>query len=127
MSMTRVCLGLAALPLLTGVALAAPTQLTDLQMDKIAAGADFYEADDSNTSISVVAVHERSPNTFTQTVSSSAHPLTVTTCVNLGPTCTAAAPGTGNNNIGGTVNPGGGSPYYLLINNYALSVGAAFR
>lgn len=127
MSMTKVFLGLAALPFLAGVALAAPTQLTDQQMDKIAAGSDFYENDASNTAIVVISVHERSPNTFTSTVSSSAHPLTVTSCVNVSPTCGAPATQAGTNSIGGTINPGGGSPYYLLINNYALSVGAAFR
>jgi hypothetical protein len=133
MSMTKVFLGLAALPFLTGAALAAPAQLTDQQMDKIAAGSDFYELTPSNTAVVVVAVHERSPNTFgPDTTSSSAHPLGITTCVNITATCGAVVPVTnpslaGTNNIGGAITPGGGSPYYLLINNYALSVGAAFR
>jgi len=153
MSMTRLILGFATLPLLAGVALAAPTQLTDRQMDKIAAGSDFHEEDDSNGAIVVVSVHERFPNAFADQVSSSAHPDSVNKCINVTATCGPATPPTpvagntnpslaGTNFIGGSVNPGGicpgggasgscgyngGSPYYLLINNYALSVGAAFR
>jgi hypothetical protein len=133
MSMTRVLFGLATLPLLAGVALAAPNQLTDRQMDKISAGSDFFEHDASNGAVVVVAVHERAPFTFQATDTSTAHPESITVCINQGPTCGTTA-GTGNNNIGGTINPGvtgptptGASPYYLLINNYALSVGAAFR
>jgi len=150
MSMTKLILGLATLPLLAGVALAAPIQLTDRQMDKIAAGADFMEEDDSNGAIVVVSVHERAPNTLAANVSSSAHPESVNKCINVSTSCapvtgtvSTVQPSTnetGTNFIGGSssnsaavpntpflaVN-GSGSPYYLLINNYALSVGAAFR
>jgi hypothetical protein len=93
MRMTRVLYGLAALPLLAGVALAEtpqqtnggkalakqPMQLTEQQMDKVTAGWQFLEIDTFNTGFTIVAVY-LGPNTLT--------------C----PTC------------------------YLLINNFAISV-----
>lgn len=81
--MRKLLYGLAALPLLAGVALAAePMQLSSLQMDKVTAGWDLAEVDISNTSVTVVSIYERPHNTIT--------------C----PGC------------------------YLLINNFAFSVGS---
>jgi hypothetical protein len=71
MSMTRVLYGLAALPLLAGVALAEtpkqsnhaksvakqPMQLTEQQMDKVTAGWSLQEEDLSNTSDTWVSIY----------------------------------------------------------------------
>jgi hypothetical protein len=101
MNITKVLYGLAALPLLAGVALAEtpkqsnvakqPMQLTELQMDKVTAGWDLREVDVFNTGVVWVSVYERTntaPPVFT----------------------------TGNT----IVCPG----CYLLINNFAISVGS---
>jgi hypothetical protein len=113
MSMTKVLCGLAALPLLTGVAFAAPvqsnqskalvkqpTQLSEQQMDKVTAGWDFLEIDIYNTGVSVVSVWQKAALT-------PANPV---------------FPGTG---------PGGFNTIacgscYLLINNPAISVASQF-
>lgn len=113
MSMTKVLYGLAALPLLMGVAFAAPaqsnqskalvkqpTQLSEQQMDKVTAGWDFLEIDIYNTGVSIVAVWQKTPLT-------PANPV---------------FPGTGAGGANTIVCPG----CYLLINNPALSVGSQF-
>lgn len=114
MSMTKMLFGLVALPLLAGVAFAAPapqsdgskalakqpTLLSETQMDKVTAGADFFEVTISNTSVTIVALHER-----TNTVSIGTPPVPV-----LAPGNTIVCPGC-----------------FLLVNNPALSVGSAFR
>jgi hypothetical protein len=57
--------GLAALPLLAGVALAQePLKLSDQQMDKVTAGWDLREIDISNTSVTAVAIYQRPSNTI---------------------------------------------------------------
>ena len=115
MSMTKILCGLAALPLVAGVALAEPaqqspidkasakqpTQLSEQQMDKVTAGADFFEVTISNTAITTVALHERT-NTVT------AGPVTGGVGLAAGNTITCPT-------------------CFLLINNPALSVGSAFR
>jgi hypothetical protein len=61
--MKSVLSGLAALPLLAGVALAGqPVQLNDKQMDKVTAGWDAQFTETSNTSITNVSVY-KTPNT----------------------------------------------------------------
>jgi hypothetical protein len=56
--MKRLICGLAALPFLAGVALAAePVQLNDKQMDKVTAGFSFRETDISNTSWTQVSLY----------------------------------------------------------------------
>lgn len=63
--MKRLLYGLAALPLLAGVALAQePMQLTSQQMDKVTAGWDLLEIDLSNTSLTAVAVYQHPSNTI---------------------------------------------------------------
>lgn len=73
MSMTRVLYGLAALPLLAGVALAEtpkqsndskalakqPMQLSEKQMDGVTAGWDLREIDIFNTGVTYVSIWER--------------------------------------------------------------------
>jgi hypothetical protein len=57
--MKRLIFGVAALPLLTGLALAGqPVQLTDNQMDKVTAGVVFSEVDISDLSVSSIAINE---------------------------------------------------------------------
>lgn len=57
--MKSVFYGLAALPLLAGVALAGqPMQLSDTQMDKVTAGWDVLISEVSNTSITGISVYE---------------------------------------------------------------------
>src|SRR5215831_15558751 len=70
MSMTRLVYGLAALPLIMGVAFAAPVkqdskssakqpmQLTEQQMDKVTAGWDIIETDCSNTHCTWLSIYE---------------------------------------------------------------------
>jgi hypothetical protein len=79
MRMTRLLAGLAALPLLTGIALAEtpkqandsktvakkPIQLSEKQMDKVSAGWDLLELDVSNTSYTIVSIYQRPNNTLT--------------------------------------------------------------
>jgi hypothetical protein len=70
MSMTKLLYGLAALPLLIGVASAEtpkstaaakkPTQLSEKQMDKVTAGWRLLEIDTSNTSWTLVSVYSGS-------------------------------------------------------------------
>ena len=61
--MKSVLMGLAALPLLAGVALAEqPMQLTSQQMDKVTAGWSLWEVDKSNTSLTVVSVYQPDGN-----------------------------------------------------------------
>ena len=61
--MKSVLYGLAALPLLAGVALAQePMQLTSQQMDKVTAGWSLWEVDKSNTSLTVVSVYQPNGN-----------------------------------------------------------------
>jgi hypothetical protein len=63
--MKKLLCGLAALPLLAGVALAQePLQLSDKQMDKVTAGWDLVEVDLSNTSIVAVSVYQRPSNSI---------------------------------------------------------------
>ena len=58
--MKSVFYGLAALPLLAGVALAGqPMQLSDTQMDKVTAGWDVRISEVSNTSVTGISVYER--------------------------------------------------------------------
>ena len=112
MRMTRVLYGLAALPLLAGVALAEtpqqtnggkalakePMRLTAQQMDKVTAGWDLYELDIFNTGFTVVSIYERLN-------------------INLG------VPGQSSTTSGNTiVCPG----CFLLINNPAFSVASKF-
>jgi hypothetical protein len=55
--MKRLLLGLAVLPFLAGVSLAAqPVPLSDTQMDTVTAGFDFAETEVTNTSWTRVAV-----------------------------------------------------------------------
>jgi hypothetical protein len=101
MKMTSVLYGLAALPLLAGVALAEtpkqsnvakhPMQLSELQMDKVTAGWDLREIDVFNTGIVWVSVYERT---------NTAAPVFTTGNTIVCPSC------------------------YLLINNFAISVGS---
>jgi hypothetical protein len=77
MNMTRVLYGLAALPLLAGVAMAEtpkqsnhgkaitkqPMQLSEQQMDKVTAGWDLLEVDVFNTGITWVSVYEHRTGT----------------------------------------------------------------
>jgi hypothetical protein len=63
--MKRLLYGLAALPLLAGVALAQePVQLSNQQMDQVTAGWDLLEIDQSNTSLTAVAVYQHPSNTI---------------------------------------------------------------
>ncbi len=61
--MKSVLYGIAALPLLTGVAFATepvtkqPMQLTAHQMDKVTAGFSFYELTPSNTSLTELSIY----------------------------------------------------------------------
>jgi hypothetical protein len=103
MNMTRVICGLAALPLLAGVAMAEtpkqsnggkaltkqPMQLNDKQMDKVTAGWDLQELDVFNTGIVWVSVYEH------------------------------RADGTGVFTAGNTLTC---ASCYLVISNFALSV-----
>jgi hypothetical protein len=55
--MKRLLIGLAVLPFLAGVSLAAqPVPLTDTQMDKVTAGFDFHEREVTNTGVAEVWV-----------------------------------------------------------------------
>jgi hypothetical protein len=66
--------GLAALPLLAGVALAGqPVQLSDTQMDKVTAGFDALFHEVSNTSVVGVSVYE--PGTASSQVAAGAATL----------------------------------------------------
>jgi len=57
--MKKVLWGLAALPLLAGVALAdQPMQLSDNQMDKVTAGFDVSVIERSNTSWTQISIYE---------------------------------------------------------------------
>jgi len=61
--MKSVLYGLAALPLLAGVALAEqPMPLTSQQMDQVTAGWSLVETDKSNTSITLVKVYQPNNN-----------------------------------------------------------------
>ena len=78
MRMSKVLYGIAALPLLAGVALAEtpkqsndgkvlakqPMQLTEQQMDKVTAGWQFAEIDIFNTGATLVMVYGRPSNTI---------------------------------------------------------------
>ncbi|HUK07107.1 MAG TPA: hypothetical protein VLX09_04490 [Stellaceae bacterium] len=56
--MRKLLLGLAVLPFLAGVSLAGqPQALTDQQMDKIAAGFDFFEIDTNNVGATATLVN----------------------------------------------------------------------
>jgi hypothetical protein len=56
--MKRLLFGVAALPLLAGIALAhEPVQLTNTQMDKVTAGFSLREIDVSNTSWTQVSIY----------------------------------------------------------------------
>jgi hypothetical protein len=103
MNITRVIYGLAALPLLAGVAMAEtpkqsnsgkamvkhPIQLNEKQMDKVTAGWDLQELDVFNTGIVWVSIYEhRSSGTGVFTAGNS---LTCASC-------------------------------YLVINNFSISV-----
>jgi hypothetical protein len=109
MSMTKLLCGLAILPLVAGIAVAAPlkpakqpVQLSDKQMDKVTAGWDLQETDYSNTSQVWISIYERRTATV--------------------PTGSVATYGLGNNiNCANTQ-----TACYLLINNPAFSIGAAF-
>lgn len=72
MSMTKLIYGLAALPLLAGVALAEPVkqndnmtlakrpmQLSEKQMDKVTAGFDYLETTFTNNTQSFLSISER--------------------------------------------------------------------
>jgi hypothetical protein len=60
--MKRFLFGLAALPFLAGVALAAqPVPLSDAQMDRVTAGFDIYEQEIQNTGRVVVEVNQPAP------------------------------------------------------------------
>ena len=64
--MKRLLYGLAALPLLAGVALAQePTKLGDAQMDKVTAGWGFAELDVFNTGVTAVSVYQPAGNAIT--------------------------------------------------------------
>ena len=103
-STTKILYGIAALPLLAGVAFAEtpkqsndgkvlakqPMQLTEQQMDKVTAGWDLYERDIFNTGIVYVSIYERQ-NTNPSTIAGNT--IVCTTC-------------------------------YLLLNNFAISVGS---
>jgi hypothetical protein len=57
--MKRLLIGLAVLPFLAGVSLAAqPVPLTDTQMDTVTAGFDFEEHDITNTGVAWVFVNK---------------------------------------------------------------------
>jgi len=111
MSMTKLLYGLAALPLIAGVALAAPvkqsndskalakqpTQLSEQQMDKVTAGWDIWIHERYNTGEDFVSVYHETAGT-----PGSNFPNPPFAADNL-LVCTAC---------------------YLLINNQALSVGS---
>ena len=60
--MKRFLIGLAVLPFLAGVSLAAqPVPLTNAQMDAITAGFDFIEVDTTNIGVVGVAVNAAAP------------------------------------------------------------------
>ncbi len=59
--MKKLLCGLAALPLLAGVAMAQPLQLTNTQMDKVTAGWSLTETDMSNTSLVTISVYQGTP------------------------------------------------------------------
>lgn len=60
--MKRLLYGLAALPLLAGVALAGqPMQLSDKQMDNVTAGFDLNVIERSNTSWTQVSIYSTAP------------------------------------------------------------------
>jgi hypothetical protein len=60
--MNRLLYGLAALPFLAGVSLAAqPAPLTDTQMDVVTAGFDFAETETQNTGVVRVLVNQSAP------------------------------------------------------------------
>jgi hypothetical protein len=59
--MKKLLCGLAALPLLAGVALAQPLQLTNNQMDKVTAGFAYAELDLGNTSQVTLSVYQGTP------------------------------------------------------------------
>jgi hypothetical protein len=60
--MNRLLYGLAALPFLAGVSLAAqPAPLTDTQMDVVTAGFDFAETETQNTGVVRVLVNQTGP------------------------------------------------------------------
>lgn len=104
-SMTRMFFGLAALPLLAGVALAEtpkqsnhsialakqPMLLSEKQMDKVTAGWDLLETDVFNTGLVFVSVYQKTNTT---------PPIFTTGNTIVCPSC------------------------YLLINNFAISVGS---
>jgi hypothetical protein len=60
--MKRLLYGLAALPILSAVALAdEPMPLTGAQMDQVSAGFFLRERDVSNTSVTVLGIYEPAP------------------------------------------------------------------
>lgn len=125
MSMTKLLCGVAALPLVAGVALAAPVktpmQLSDQQLDKVSAGVDFWELTISNESVTAVALHERSPNTGAFLVTSSVNPPSIGIGYNISVSSTGSvSAGPFNNSI--TC-----GACFINISNPALSVAAAFR
>jgi len=127
MSIKTLIYGLATLPLLVGVAIAAPKQpLSDRQMDKVTAGWDFFELTVSNESATVVAVHERGPQTGLFGVPSTEYPPGF----NIGYNVTVT-PGVGTAAATVTAGPYNNSIYcptcFINISNPALSVAASFR
>jgi hypothetical protein len=150
MSMTKLLYGLAVLPLLAGVAFAAPAkqsndgkglakqpmQLSNEQMDKVTAGIDFWEKTISDESLTVVSLHEKVGFQDNEIIRSTANPPAFQTCTNVSASCQAPSltnPNyAGTNFIGGSTPagctaPGCSSPYFIQINNPSLSVAAAFR
>lgn len=60
--MKKSLVGLAVLPFLAGVSLAAqPVPLSDKQMDVVTAGFDFLEVEVQNTGVVLVAVNQPAP------------------------------------------------------------------
>jgi len=139
MSMTKLIYGLAALPLLAGVAFAEPAkqsndgkglakqpmQLSNEQMDKVTAGIDFWEKTISDESVTIVSLHEKVPFVDNEVIRSTTNPPAINVCTNVSATCGPVNPWPGSNFIGGS-GPNG-NPYFIQINNPALSVAAAFR
>jgi hypothetical protein len=117
MSMTRLVYGLAALPLIAGVAFAAPakqtegkalakqpTQLSEQQMDKVTAGWDFLETTITNQMQNYISIDERRTAVVT--------------------TAGVATYGTGS--MGNGINCATSSPCFLQFSNPDFAVAAAF-
>lgn len=117
MSMTRLVYGLAALPLIAGVAFAAPakqadskalakqpTQLSEQQMDKVTAGFDYTETLIANQQQAFISIDSRRTAVVT--------------------TAGVATFGTGS--MGNGINCATTSPCFLAFSNPDFSVAAAF-